>query len=165
MSNRLVIGVCGRIQLGMNGLQIKLSTNFTFTAENPYNLPLYSMPSHELNLVRQSSFSKNRQKQGTTPNKLHFSSVGKHAGKWLPAADRKHVNTLCVDTVKCRLDAGKSPIFLSQSPCTYIYVQESQRFWDFVRNITYCSRKGLKSAIAKPLQCAYRYGIIGISHA
>ena len=54
VSNRLVIGVRGRIQPGMNGLQIKLSTNFTFTAENPYNLPLYSMPSDELNLVRQS---------------------------------------------------------------------------------------------------------------
>ena len=56
------------------------------------------------------------------------------------------MNTSCGDTVKCRLDAGKSPIFRSQSPCTYIYiyVQESQRFWDFVRNITYCSRNGLK---------------------
>ncbi len=50
----LVIGVRGRIQPGMNGLQIKLSTNFTFTAENPYNSPLYSMPSDELNLVQQS---------------------------------------------------------------------------------------------------------------
>ena len=37
------------------------------------------------------------------------------------------MNTSCGDTVKCRLDAGKSPIFRSQSPCTYIYVQESQR--------------------------------------
>ena len=54
VSNRLVIGIRGRIQPGMNGLQIKLSTNLTFTAENPYNLPLYSMPSDELNLVRQS---------------------------------------------------------------------------------------------------------------
>ena len=43
------------------------------------------------------------------------------------------MNTSCGDTVKCRLDGGKSPIFRSQSPCTYIYVQESQRFWDFVR--------------------------------
>ena len=43
------------------------------------------------------------------------------------------MNTSCVDTVKCRLDAGKSPIFRLQSPCTYIYVQESQWFWDFVR--------------------------------
>ena len=39
VSNCIVIGVRGRIQPGMNGLQIKLSTNFTFTAENPYNLP------------------------------------------------------------------------------------------------------------------------------
>ena len=143
MSNRLVIGVRARIQPGMSGLQIKLSTNFTVTAENPYNLPLYSMPSDELNLVQQSQFSKTRQKQRTTPSKLHFSSVGKQAVKWLPSADRKHVNTSCGDTVKCRLDAGKSPIFRSQSPCTYIYLQESQRFWDFLRNITYCSRKGL----------------------
>ncbi len=30
VSNRLVIGVRGRIQPGINGLQIKLSTNFTF---------------------------------------------------------------------------------------------------------------------------------------
>ena len=29
------------------------------------------------------------------------------------------MNTSCADTVKCRLDAGKSPIFRSQSPCTY----------------------------------------------
>ena len=126
MSNRLVIGVRGRIQPRMNGLQIKLSTNFTFTAENTYNSPLYSMPSDELNLVRQSSFSKTRQKQRTTPIKLQFSSVGKHAIKWLPAADRNHVNTSWGDTVKhaikCRLDAGKSPIFRSQSPCTYIWV-------------------------------------------
>ena len=122
MSNRLVIGVRGRIQPGINGLQIKLSTNFTFTAENPYNPPLYSMPSDELNLVRQSQFSKTRQKQRTTAIKLHFSSVGKHAIKWLPAADRNHVNTSCGDTIKCLLDAGKSPIFRSQSPCTYIWV-------------------------------------------
>ena len=54
--------------------------------------------------------------------KLHFSSVGKHAIKWLPAADRNHVNTSWSDTVKCLLDAGKSPIFRSQSLCTYIYV-------------------------------------------
>ena len=46
------------------------------------------------------------------------------------------MNTSRGDTVKCRLDAGKSPIFRSQSPCTY-YVQESQRFWDFVRIYTY----------------------------
>ena len=70
----LIIGFRGRIQLRMNGLQIKLSTIFTFTAENPYNPPLYSMPSDELNLVRQSKFSKTRQKQRTTPSKLHFSS-------------------------------------------------------------------------------------------
>ena len=53
------------------------------------------------------------------------------------------MNTSCGDTVKCRLDAGKSPIFRSQSPCTYIYVQESQRFWDFLRIYTYESRKWL----------------------
>ena len=49
------------------------------------------------------------------------------------------MNTSCGDTVKCRLDAAKSPIFRSQSPCTYIYiyVQESQRFWDFVCIYTY----------------------------
>ena len=34
--------------------EFTVSTNFTFTAENPYNPPLYSMPSDELNLVRQS---------------------------------------------------------------------------------------------------------------
>ena len=50
----IVIGFRGQIQLRMNSLQIKLSTNFTFTAENQYNSPLYSMPSDELNLVRQS---------------------------------------------------------------------------------------------------------------
>ena len=61
----------------------------------------------------------------------------------MDATDRKHVNTSCGDTVKCRLDTGKSPIFRSQSPGTYINVQESQRFLDFVRNITYFSHKGL----------------------
>ena len=50
VSNRLVIGVRGRIQPGMNGLQIKLSTNFTFTAENPYNSLLFSMPIDEFEL-------------------------------------------------------------------------------------------------------------------
>ena len=53
------------------------------------------------------------------------------------------MNTSCGDTVKCRLDTGKSPIFLSQSQYTYMYVQESQRFWDFVRMYTYESTKGL----------------------
>ena len=61
------------------------------------------------------------------------------------------MNTSCGDTVKCRLDAGKSPIFRSQSPCTYIYVQESQRFRDFVRIYTYESRKGLSSLCNSPL--------------
>ena len=58
------------------------------------------------------------------------------------------MNTSCGDTVKCRLDACKSPIFRSQSPCTYIniyYVQESQRFLLFRTYIlyTYKSTKGL----------------------
>ncbi len=48
----LVIGFRGRIQLRMNGLQIKLSTNFTFTAENPYNPSLYSMPSDNRNFPK-----------------------------------------------------------------------------------------------------------------
>ena len=65
------------------------------------------------------------------------------------------MNTSCSDTVKCRLDAGKSPIFRSQNPCTYIYiytvyiyiyVQEAQRFWDFVRIYTY-ERVKLRLAI------------------
>ena len=36
------------------------------------------------------------------------------------------MNTSCGDTVKCRLDAGKSPIFQSQRPCTYIYTYRSR---------------------------------------
>ena len=51
------------------------------------------------------------------------------------------------DTVKCLLDAGKSPIFRSISPCTYIYVQESQRFWDFVRIYMYERVKSLQSVL------------------
>ena len=51
------------------------------------------------------------------------------------------MNTSCGDTVKCRLDASKSRIFRSHSPCTYIYiyiyVQGSERFWDFVCIYTY----------------------------
>ena len=51
------------------------------------------------------------------------------------------MNTSCGDTVKCRLDGGKSPIFRSQSPFTCIFVQESQRFLGFR---TYESQKGLR---------------------
>ena len=54
VSNRPCLRSSGRIQLRMNGLQIRLFTNFIFTAENPYNLLLYSMPSDQLHLVRQS---------------------------------------------------------------------------------------------------------------
>ena len=46
---------------------IKLSTNFTFTAENPYNLPFYSMPSDHLHLVRRSSIFKNQR-----PTRVNF---------------------------------------------------------------------------------------------
>ncbi len=46
----LVIGVRGRIQLRMNGIQMELSTNFTFTADNPYNSSLFSMPINEFEL-------------------------------------------------------------------------------------------------------------------
>ena len=38
----------------------------------------------------------------------------------MDATDRKHVNSSWGDTVKCRLDAGKSPTFRSQSPCMYM---------------------------------------------
>ena len=61
------------------------------------------------------------------------------------AADRNHVNTSCGDTVKCRLDAGKSPIFRSQSPCTDISVRKSQRVTIFVRIYPYKSLKGLRA--------------------
>ena len=64
------------------------------------------------------------------------------------------MNSSWTDTVKCLLDAGKSPIFRSQSPCMYIYVQESQRFSDFVRNSTYCSRKGLKMRLFLVITCS-----------
>ena len=49
----------------------------------------------------------------------------------MDATDRKNVNTSCGDTVKCRLDAGKSHIF-DRKVRVRIYVQESQRFCDFV---------------------------------
>ncbi len=58
----------------------------------------------------------------------------------MDAADRKHVNSSWGDTVKCRLDAGKAPHFdrkVRVRIYIYIYVQESQRFWDFVRIYTY----------------------------
>ena len=45
------------------------------------------------------------------------------------------MNTSCSDTVKCRLDAGKSPIFRSQSPD--ISVRKSQRVAVFVRICPY----------------------------
>ena len=99
------------------------------------NYPLTSLSRQKIHIIRPCmpcqamnwTWSDNRNFPKLAKN------IGKHAVKWLPAADRKHVNTSCGDTVKFRLDAGKSPIFRSQSPCTYIYVQESQRFWDFVR--------------------------------
>ena len=50
MSNPSCHRFRGQIQLRMNGLQIKLSTNFTFTAENPYNSLLFSMPIDEFEL-------------------------------------------------------------------------------------------------------------------
>ena len=51
------------------------------------------------------------------------------------------MNAACRDTVKSLLEAGKSTIFRSQSLCTYIYVHESQRFWDSI-HIYYMSRNG-----------------------
>ena len=60
------------------------------------------------------------------------------------------MNSTCGDTVKCRLDAGKSPIFRSQSPCTYIYIRTGvARLWDFVRIYTYKGTKRLKMAHAQ----------------
>ena len=66
----------------------------------------------------------------------------------MDAADRKHVNTSCAGTVKCRLDAHKAPYFDRKVHVRmYIYVQESQRFWDFVRIYMYESTKGLNGII------------------
>ena len=54
------------------------------------------------------------------------------------------MNTSCGDTVKCRLDAGKSPIFRSQSPCTYIYTYLVATVLGFRAYIyTYENTKGL----------------------
>ena len=48
-------------------------------------------------------------------------------------AHRKHVNISCADTAKCRLDVVKAPYFDRKVRVRiYIYVQESQRFWDFL---------------------------------
>ena len=63
----------------------------------------------------------------------------------MDAADRKHVNSSWADTVKCLLDASKSPLFRSQSPCTDISVRKSQRVTIFVRIYPYESLKGLRS--------------------
>ncbi len=59
----LIIGCRGRIQLRMNSLQIKLSTNFTFTADNPYKWLLFSMPIEEFELGLAIVTVKTRQKQ------------------------------------------------------------------------------------------------------
>ena len=40
----LVIASADEFRLRMNGLQMKLSTNFTLRTENPYNPLLFSMP-------------------------------------------------------------------------------------------------------------------------
>ena len=65
----------------------------------------------------------------------------------MDATDRKHVNTSCSDTIKCRLDAGKSPILRSQSPCTDISVRRSQRVAVFVWIYPYESLTGLQISI------------------
>ena len=59
----------------------------------------------------------------------------------MDATDRKHVNSSWGDTVKCRLDAGKSPIFRSQSPCTYIYTYRSRNGFGISYVYGYLSEK------------------------
>ena len=86
----------------MNGLQIKQSTNFTFTAEIPYNLLLFSMPIDEFEL---GPANRNFHKSATNNEELESTPNAKHADV-MAASSRKHVNKRSGDTVKCRLDAG-----------------------------------------------------------
>ena len=51
----------------------------------------------------------------------HFGFLKKAGHRALQKRPRQNTDTSCGDTVKSRLDAGKSPIFRSQSPCTYTY--------------------------------------------
>ncbi len=129
----LVIGFRGRIQLSMNGVQIKLSTNFTFTAK--IHIIRRCIPCQAMNWTWSDNRNFPKLAKNSGPLRLNstFFSVGKHAIKWLPAADRNHVNTSWGDTVKCRLDAGKSPIYFDRKVRVRIY--------------TYSSRKGLISLL------------------
>ena len=84
----------------MNGLQIKLSTIFTFTAEIPYNSLLFSMLIDEFELGSSIVIAKNSRDLRVNST---FLPPGKHAdamaagSTWTPRAG---------DTVKCQLDAG-----------------------------------------------------------
>ena len=89
MSNRCCHRFRGRIQLRMNGLQIKLSTNFTFTAENPYNWLLFSMSIDEFELGPAIVIYKNSRRTWVNST---FLPNGKHADV-MAASSRRHVNT------------------------------------------------------------------------
>ena len=67
------------------------------------------------------------------------------------------MNTSCGDTVKCRLDAGKSPIFQSQSPCTYIYTYRSRNGFgtSYVYIRTKVSTKWLNSSYIRTVNSSY----------
>ncbi len=61
-----------RIQLRMNSFQNRLSTNFTFTADNPYNWLLFSMPIDEFELGPAIEPFKNSRKTTKNLSKLDF---------------------------------------------------------------------------------------------
>ena len=142
VSNRLVIGVRGRIQPRMNGP--KSNYPLTSLSRQKIHIICRCIPCQAMNWTWSDNrnfpkLAKNSGQLRLNSTFLPFSTcrmqktllyvlcvvlkinyfelnlnwIGKHAIKWLLAADRNHVNTSWGDTVKCRLDAGKSPIFWS----------------------------------------------------
>ena len=88
------------------------------------NYPLTSLSWQKIHIIRRCipcqamnwtwSDNRNFPKLAKNSGQLRLNSTffrWQTSVKWLPAADRKHVNTLCSDTIKCRLDAGKAPYF------------------------------------------------------
>ena len=90
------------------------------------------------------NFPQTRKNQPRTRTKLHFPSTCQQMDASRQEACDVHVHrSWCrgPDTVKRPLEAPMA--YFDSRLGTYIYVQESQRVWDFVRIFTYGTTKGL----------------------
>ena len=130
------------------------------------NYPLTSLSRQKIHIIRRCipcqtmnwTWSGNRNFQKFAKNsdklsaKLIFFPAGKQADV-MAAISRKHVNTSCYCYRKVSVRHRLKPHILIAKLCTYIFVQESQRFWDFVRLYTYESTKGLRGHTVSVSQC------------